>query len=320
MKTQNPEITIIIVNWNGIRFLPNCIKSIVENPPSVSYEIVLVDNDSSDKSVEWLKSDEAREILKNIKFTLIESRENLGFGKANNMAIEKTFSPFLFILNPDTTVTKNSIDTLVKTLESEKKIGMVAPKLVGADGKNQKNAWAFPGATKILLEGLKITKLIPLRYKKKWLLSGSWDYSDKRDVPMVSGAAMLVKRKMIDEVGAFDSKIFMYGEDTEWCVRIGRSGWRIVLEPNAEVVHLGGQSSIQMWGANETRLKEETANLRFQQDCFSPFQVLKNTSARIFVLSLHYLLSIIRRRDNDLLRNLLFMQINGFKKALKDLH
>jgi GT2 family glycosyltransferase len=111
----------------------------------------------------------------------------------------------------------------------------------------------------------------------------------------------------------------MYGEDTEWCVRIGQSGWRIVLEPSAEVVHLGGQSSIQMWGANETRLKEEEANLRFQEDCFSPFQVLKNTSARIFVLSLNYLLSLFRRTDNDLLRNVIFLQIKGFKKALKNL-
>jgi GT2 family glycosyltransferase len=194
MKNQNPEITIIIVNWNGIRFLPNCLKSIVEKPPSVSCEIVLVDNDSSDKSVEWLKSDEAKEILKDTKFTLIESGENLGFAKANNMAIEKTVSPIVFLLNPDTIIKQNSIDNLFKTLESEKKIGMVAPKLVGADGINQNNAWAFPGASRILIEGLKITKFIPLHYRKKWLLRGSWDYDGKRDVPMVSGAAMMVKR------------------------------------------------------------------------------------------------------------------------------
>ena len=313
------DLSIIIVNWNGIKFLPNCLKSIVENPPSISFEIIVVDNDSSDKSVEWLKSGEAKDLLKDTNFILIESKENLGFGRANNLAIEKTNSHFVFLLNPDTLIKSNSIDSLLITLESGKKIGMVAPKLINADGTTQANAWALPGAIRIIFEGLKLSKVIPLKYRKKWLLSGSWNYDEKKEVPMVSGAAMMIKREMISRVGAFDPKIFMYGEDAEWCVRIGRNDWRIVLEPNAEIVHLGGQSSIQMWGENDTRMKEEEAYLKFQQDCFSPFQMLRNTFARIVVLTLYYFFSLIKGRRNEHLKNVISLQIKGFKGALSNL-
>ncbi|MBK7801069.1 MAG: hypothetical protein IPJ55_00035 [Chloracidobacterium sp.] len=92
---------------------------------------------------------------------------------------------------------------------------------------------------------------------------------------------------MIDKIGGFDPKFHMFGEDGEWCVRINRMGWKLLFEPNAEVIHLGGQSSIQRWGEN-TLLKEEEAFFDFLTDVLTPFKVTTNTLARLFILSLHF--------------------------------
>src|SRR5215211_4756675 len=130
-------LTIIIVNWNGIKFLPACLKSIVENPGSLLFEIVVVDNASSDGSAEWLRSDECAQLVGDTRFKLIETGENLGFGRANNVAIERTDSQFVFLLNPDTVVRPNAIDRLVDALKTTPDAGAAAPKLLNEDGSLQ---------------------------------------------------------------------------------------------------------------------------------------------------------------------------------------
>ena len=128
--------------------------------------------------------------------------------------------------------------------------------MVGIDGSIQTNAWAIPSATRIILEGLKLYKIVPKKYRRKWLLTGSCTYDKKRDVPLVSGAGMMVERDLINKLGAFDSNLFMYGEDIEWCLRIRQNGWRIISDPNAEIIHLGGQSAVQVWSKRELRIRE----------------------------------------------------------------
>src|SRR5690349_11673042 len=98
------DLSIVIVNWNGRNFLPDCLQSIAQNPPSCTFEIVVVDNASADGSVEWMKSDEARGMLGEASFRLIESADNLGFGRANNLAFAQTESKYVFVLNPDCVV------------------------------------------------------------------------------------------------------------------------------------------------------------------------------------------------------------------------
>src|SRR6187551_3074085 len=130
-------LTIIIVNWNGIKFLPACLKSIVDAHISLPFEIVVVDNDSSDGSAEWLKSDECSRLIGGARFTLIETGENLGFGRANNIAIERSDSEFIFLLNPDTVLRPNAIDLLIDVLKTTPHAGATAPRLLNEDGSLQ---------------------------------------------------------------------------------------------------------------------------------------------------------------------------------------
>ena len=315
---NKPEISIIIGNWNGINVLPACLKSIVENAPSVSYEIILIDNASSDESVEWLKSREVKKLLDDTKFTLIESEENLGFSRANNFAIEQTNSPYVFLLNPDTIVKPHAIDKLLQTLKSDKKIGAVAPKLFNEDGTIQFNVWGFPPTPfSLLTGGLKLYHLLPKKLISGWLYSMHWDYKERKHVPMFSGAAILVKREMIDEIGAFDTDFFMFGEDGEWCVRMNRNGWKTFFEPEAEIIHIGRQSSLQKWGTETTLLKEEEAFIFFQKKCLSKYLLSANLLTRGFILSTYYIKDILFRKKKSISGSLIKLQFKELKSTIK---
>ena len=124
------ELVIIIVNWNGGDLLRRCIASVAEFPPTLPYEVLVVDNASTDGSREWLKS-------LNGKVRLIENDENLGFGRANNRAFKETNAPFLFLMNNDAEVKAGTIDTPIATLKSDSQLGVVGPRLQNPDGSLQ---------------------------------------------------------------------------------------------------------------------------------------------------------------------------------------
>ncbi|MDQ3132898.1 MAG: glycosyltransferase family 2 protein [Acidobacteriota bacterium] len=314
------ELTIIIVNWNGESILSDCLKSIVQNPPSVTYEIIVFDNASTDNSVKWFQSAEAKMLLRETNFTLIESKENLGFGKANNLVIEQTNSPFVFLLNPDTVIKPKAIDNLLKTLQSNKKIGAVAPKLLNKDGTIQHSVWVFPlTALRLIVEGFHLYHVLPSKIRGKWLFSKHWTYDERRKVPLFSGAAIMAKREMIKDVGAFDADFYMFGEDQEWCVRINRKGWDLFFEPTAEVFHLGGQSAIQRWDETERRLKEEEGFLKFQQHCLPPSQVMRNSLARMLVLQFYRARRILKRQDTKYLSKVISLQKQSLKKSFNEI-
>src|SRR5262249_12143514 len=128
------DISIIIVNWNGRDLLPRCIESIMQRPPSVPYEIVVVDNASTDGSVEWLRAARSSEWLKTANLRVIENAENVGFGRANNIAFRQTDASMFLLLNSDTEVKEGAIDKLVEALRSNEKAGGCGPKVLNADG------------------------------------------------------------------------------------------------------------------------------------------------------------------------------------------
>jgi GT2 family glycosyltransferase len=308
------ELSIIIVNWNGANFLTECLRSIVESPPSAKYEIIVIDNGSNDRSVEILKSEETTKMLNGVNFRLIEREENLGFGRANNFVIEQTDAPYVFLLNPDTRVKSGAIDRLMKTLMSDERIGAVAPKLLNEDGTIQPNVWAFPPtATKYLVTNLRLYVLLPPSIRGSWLLSSHWNYSERRRVPIFSGAAIMASRKMIEDVGGFDPEYHMFGEDAEWCVRIGRKGWQLYFEPEAEIYHLGGQSAMQRWGEIGRVIKEEEGQQQFMNHCLSPFQLLRVSGVRFVITHIYKLGRTILGRETRFLDALLQIQ----RKALK---
>ena len=290
------ELSIIMVNWNGGELLRSCFRSIAQAPPSLSYDIVVVDNASSDESVAWLRSAEVATLLPGVTVQVIENKDNAGFSKANNQAIASSQAPLLFLLNPDTEVTSGAIDTLVACLNHDEHIGACGPRLLNTDGSLQHSVWRNPPtAWEIVVSGIGIWRLIPRRLRGELLLGGHWDHARRRAVPMLFGAAILARRKMIDEVGGLDERFHMYGEDDEWCLRTTRAGWRLMFEPDAGVIHHGGQFSLLRWDSDEKLRVKLNSSFDFQRRCLKRRQVIANLLAGSAVMTVQRLWRKLRR-------------------------
>jgi GT2 family glycosyltransferase len=313
------ELSVIIVNWNGGELLRRCIRCLVENPPSVTYEIILVDNASTDESIAWLRSGEARALLGATPLVIIENEDNRGFAKANNQAIAVSRAPFVFLLNSDADVTPGAVDALLATLRSDARIGAVGPRLHNTDGTLQHSVWRNPPTVReIVLSGSGAWRLLPKRWRGELLLGGHWEHDRRRDVTMLFGAAILARREMIDAVGGLDERFHMYSEDVEWCLRIVRGGWRLVFEPSSVVVHHGGQSALRRWTSAEKRRVQLDTFFRFQQYALPRRQVVANQLASYLVACGQKMWRLLHGRPTEDVQVMLDAHRENLKRAMRE--
>lgn len=229
-------ISIIIVSYNTRELLKNCINSIYMTYPEKDLEILVVDNASSDGSPTMLKEN-FRDVI------LIESKENLGFAKANNIAIKKAKGDYILLLNPDTIITKNSIIKCINYMDKHRDVGILGCKVVMPDGKLDlacRRSFPTPSVSFYRMTGL--SKLCP---KNKLFGQYNLTYLDENEtyeVDSIVGAFMLTRSEIIDQVGILDEDYFMYGEDIDWCYRIKQEGWKVMYYHEAVIYHYKGAS------------------------------------------------------------------------------
>jgi GT2 family glycosyltransferase len=281
-----PELSIIIVNWNGGGLLRRCVETIVSSEPTASYEILIIDNASEDDSLDQLRASEPlTPLLANQQLRIINNAENRGFGAANNQGFAVTNSPFVFLLNLDTEVRPGTIDTLLNTMKSDPRIGICGPKILNTDGSLQISAFFNPPRVwHTILSQLKIYRLLPPKRRGELLLGGHWDHDRLRSVPMLGGAAMLARREMIDDVGGFNEKFHMYSEDAEWCWRITKAGWKLVFVPDAVLLHHGATSSKKRWSSQERLKVRLEANFNFEHSILPRWRVTANQLTNYLVV------------------------------------
>lgn len=312
------ELSFIIVNWNGGELLRRCVESVVAAPPSVGYEVVVVDNASSDDSLALLRGSGAAAALGG-RLRVVENDENRGFGPANNQAFALTKTPLLFLLNPDTEVTPGSVDRLASTVRSGARVGAAGPKLLNADGSVQVSVWRnSPAVWEMLLTALRLHKLLPRRVRGELLLAEHWDYRRRRAVGMLSGAAMLIRREVLDEVGGFDERFHMYGEDNELCMRVTRAGWLLVFEPEAVVMHRGAASSAKRWDSLEKLRVQEEAFLLFQRQCLPRRRRVANLATSCLLLTLQRAARRIRGRESRDVEQTFRLCAADLRRALRE--
>lgn len=234
-------LSIIIVNWNTCEITRKCLESVRERVACADCEVIVVDNASSDASVEMIRT-EFPEV------SLIVNGENLGFGRANNQGMRVARGRYFLLLNSDTVVIDGSIQRLVSLMESSPQIGIAGCKLLFEDLTLQGSCARFPSIKLALLEDLMLYKFLSRRRQGEVLLNGYWAHDRTRDVDAVWGAAMLVRRKVFNDTTGFDERIFMYGEDLEWCMRVRDLGWRITFAHDCRIVHLNHKSAEIMYG------------------------------------------------------------------------
>jgi len=281
------DLSIIVINWNGGRLLSRCIETIVSSAPKVSYEIVVIDNASSDESLDELRaSDVVAPMIASKQLRIIFNSENRGFGAANNQAFALTDSPFVFMLNLDTEVPPGTIDTLIHKLTSDPKIGACGPKMLNADGTTQTSVYFNPPRVwHTILSQLWLYRLLPRKLRGELLLGWHWRHDRERSVPMLGGAAILAKREMIEQVGGFNERYHMYSEDSEWCWRITQKNWRLVFVPDAILLHHGAQSSGKRWTPADQIRVRMNAGFNFERQVLPRWRLAANQLANCLVVT-----------------------------------
>lgn len=281
------ELSIIIVNWNGGRLLTRCIETVISSAPEVTYEIVVVDNASTDDSLAQLRSSEvAAPMIEREQIRIVVNSENRGFGAANNQAFALTDSPLVFLLNLDTEVRPGTIDTLIQKLNSDPKIGACGPRMLNADGSLQTSVFFNPPCVwHTILSQLWLYRLLPRRIRGELLLGGHWSHDRERSVPMLGGAAILAKREMIEEVGGFNERYHMYSEDSEWCWRITQANWRLMFVPEAILLHHGAQSSGKRWTPADQIRVRLSAGFNFEHQVLPRWRLAANQLANYIVVN-----------------------------------
>ena len=234
------DVSIIIVSWNVRALLRMCLHSIYRSlsDSTIQVEVIVVDNNSQDGSAEMV----AQEFP---QVTLLRNDGNLGFTKANNQGIALAKGRYVLLLNPDTELAPGALTSLLNYADSNPDIGVVGPKLLFPDGSVQSSRRHFPTLLTGCIESTILQRFFPDHpaLRRYYVLDASND--DVQEVDWVVGACMLVRREVIDQVGAFDERFFMYSEELDWCYRIKRVGWRVAYLPAARVIHYEAKSSEQ---------------------------------------------------------------------------
>lgn len=232
------RISIIIVHYKVERELFACIDSIIKSKARVSYEIIVVDNDE-EKVIE----SKLKRKFPNVLY--IKSPANIGFGSGNNLGAKTARGKFLFFLNPDTKAFTHTIDNLVSFLQKHSDTAIVAPLLLGQDGKPYQQGALELTPLRAIASLSFINKLFPNNpISKKYLLK-DWDYKTTEEVDVVPGTSLLIRRDVFKKLGGFDEKFFLFFEEFDLCRSVKKLGWKIYITPKARVAHIWGASTKQ---------------------------------------------------------------------------
>lgn len=242
------DVSVVIVNWNTREITRQCLESVYQQTKGISFEVIVVDNASKDGSVEIIRSDFPQAIL-------IENTVNKGFATANNQGMAVAKGRYCLLLNSDTLVLNNAIAKSVTFADQHCEAAVVGCRVLNPDKTLQLTCFMFPSLLNMVLSSTYLYKLFPRnrffgRERMTW-----WQRDDVRQVDVVTGCFMLVRREAIEQVGLMDERFFMFGEETDWCYRYDQAGWKVLFFPHAEIIHLGGQSSVKVQGEMVVQLR-----------------------------------------------------------------
>jgi GT2 family glycosyltransferase len=240
-------LSIIIVSFNTKKLTLECLESIAMHTKKVDYEVIVVDNNSTDASVSELKK-----LRSTMPLSIIENKENKGFGSANNRGIKNAKGKYILLLNSDTLLTSDVLSEMVSVMDQNPKVGVSSCALRNADGSMQGTGGFFPTLPKVFswmffLEDIpyldQIIKPFHPAHGQSFFFDGMSQFSTTREQDWVTGAFMLIRHEVLDQVGVFDEDYFMYTEEVDLCFRIKKAGWKVYYVADKSIVHLGSASS-----------------------------------------------------------------------------
>ncbi len=228
-----PELSVIIVNWNTRELIRRCLESVFKESKELAFEVIVVDNASTDGSVEMLKQYFPQ-------VTVIANQSNIGFSRAVNLGLMAGQAEMVLLLNSDTIILDNILKKMTEFLDRHPEAGIAGCMLLNKDGSYQKSAGKMrsilnEAEEKLIRWGLQKSIQPLCRYEKRMT-------RQVRPTAWVSGAFLLIKRAVIDQIGMLDERMFLHFEDIDWCTRARQHHWTVLYNPFQQAIHLNGKS------------------------------------------------------------------------------
>ena len=222
-------LTVVIVNWNTRAFLSRCLKSVLDDSHSIAISIIVVDNASTDDSVEMVQRNFPQVVL-------VQNKTNVGFVKANNQGLAMATGEWVLFLNPDTEIQPGALQTMLAFGQSHPSVGAIGPQLLNGDGSLQNSVFQFPNPWRLFLEYI-VSSSLAARLERPRAVR-----DPVRAVDVIRGACLLARRDLVRDCGGMNERIFMYAEETDLCYKIARRGFARMLLADCRVIHHERQS------------------------------------------------------------------------------
>ena len=244
------DVSVLVVAWNVRELLRNCLRSVYEQTNGIEFEVIYVDNGSADGSVEMVRQEFPQT-------RIIANKDNKGFIKANNQAIEVATGRYVLLLNSDTIVLDNAIAKTVQFADQHPEAAAIGCRVLNPDRTLQESCFRFYSTLNMLLDVSWLSRAFPRNKLFGRKIYGGWNYDTVREVDVIVGCFSLVRRAAIEQVGVMDERFFVYGDDIDWCYRFVKAGWKVLFTPAGQIIHYGGQTtkreagrfSLQLHGA-----------------------------------------------------------------------
>jgi GT2 family glycosyltransferase len=226
-------VDVVVVTYDAQPWIQRCLASVAD------HRTVVVDHGSTDGTLD---------VVRRFDHVTVVEQENRGVGAGWNRGLAETDAPWVLLLNADAWVVGDAVERLEEFGDAHPEAALVGPKLLNPDGTLQRSTRGFPTPWRLATEFFFLRKLAPRSRALNALYAANWDHAEVREVEWVSGAAMLVRRAAVEEVGGLDEGFFMFNEESDWQYRMRARGWRVLFFPGAEFVHVGGGATRREWG------------------------------------------------------------------------
>lgn len=244
--TGRPTVDVGVVTWNTAELTATALRRLLDRDQGVDLRLLVRDNGSTDGTPELIAS-------RVPEASIDAGAENLGFAAGVNTLLDRSTAPWFLALNSDAWPEDGAVGRLVETAMEHDRAAAVAPRLQRPDGTLEHSTHPFPSLPVAAAMAAGAGRWLPRRLGDRLLLEPAWDHRRPRDVDWAVGAALLLRRRAVDDIGGFDERFFMYAEDLAWCHRARSRGWTIRFDPGAVVVHVGNASGESRYGGRRSR-------------------------------------------------------------------
>jgi N-acetylglucosaminyl-diphospho-decaprenol L-rhamnosyltransferase len=289
---ESVDVSVVVVNYNTAHLLDRMFAALEAARGQLNVQVIVLDNASRDNSLEIL-----RKRCRGVE--LIENPTNLGFGRANNLALPRARGRYVLLLNADALVASDTLQKTVDFMDAHPECGVLGVKLVGPDGKLQPSCRYFPTPWNVFLAATGLKRFFPTT---RLVDDMSWDHASVRECDWVPGCYYLVRRDVIGRVGLFDPRYFLYYEEVDHCRAVRKAGWSVVYYPFTQVVHIGGESAASEGPLTQSGRQISPLQIESQLLYFRKHYGVTGVLAAVFLATLGDMItacsSLARLRDN----------------------